>query len=575
MAVETRGQVSQDVVVQLAEERLAPRKAPVGIAVLKWLFRSAAAAFFSLLVMQIVSVAASVMGPIFSVTYPWLKEVIEAAGKAFSGPLGLSLVSPLSWLAMYLMVILYSAVARPRLPGNGWAKGFIFGALVWALGLFGSLVSSLSHHGSGSKFYVTVMVAALGFVYAILYGLAVGGAYEWSVEMFRAGAFNDFFLSLVKAMRLDQTEWFSKLARPRELWAYFQARRRPNGYAMVTMVRRFAIMWKASIPVGRILKVLAEQETDVPLQSALTGTLEALQNGKSISAALSMFPNTFNPLFVGMCRVGESTGRMDGMLQKLADYLERDFRLKKKVQAALTYPGFVFGVAVIVAWGIFTYIVPTLLATILELAGPSAQLPLPTLVLRALVDFTQNPRVQVFAVLGVLWMTVWFKEFVKTPTGRQKFDEFLCNMWLVGPLNRKVILTRFCLAFGTLIGAGVPVLMCVELLLEIIDNEYFKKACIIPLYKGVRAGQNLSVLATEIDFFPDMFCRMIAVAEESGEFDAMLSRLGNFYDIEVQYALEMFLTMIEPIMIFVMGIIVCFVLLSVFLPLYQVVMSIH
>ena len=175
---------------------------------------------------------------------------------------------------------------------------------------------------------------------------------------------------------------------------------------------------------------------------------------------------------------------MDDMLSKLADYLERDFKLKSKVKAAMTYPAFVFAVAIVVAWGIFTYIVPTLLSTITALAGPNTELPLPTMILQALVQFAQNPRVQIFTVLGILWVMVWFKEFVKTPTGRYKFDHFMVTVPLVGPLNRKVILTRFCLAFGTLIGAGVPVLMCVELLLEIIDNEYFKQDCIIPVYKA-------------------------------------------------------------------------------------------
>ncbi len=578
---DTKQQIAQDEVVRLAEQRLAPAKKSVFLAVVKWLFRSVVTTAAAVLVLQVLYIAGSLLGPMLEYQYrdsEWMQIFLKNSASFFGPLLGMSVVSAQAWFLSLAIVMLYSVVLRPRLFGNGAVRGFLFGSGLWGLGLVVGLVKALTGHteGAGNSHFAAVLaMAALGYFVSVGYGVTVGGCYEWSVALVRSGVLNDFFVALVKALRLDQTEWWGKLTRPKELWAYLQARRAPNGYAMVTMVRRFAIMWKASIPVGRILKVLAEQETDVPLKAALLGTLEGLQNGRSISNALSMFPKTFNPLFIGMCRVGESTGRMDAMLSKLADYLERDFRLRKKTQSALTYPAFVFVVACIVAWGIFTYIVPTLLTTITALAGPNVALPLPTIILGALVHFTGNPKVQLFAVLGGLWISVWFREFVKTPTGRLKYDEFLINVPLIGPLNRKVILTRFCLAFGTLVGAGVPVLMCVELLMEIIDNEFFKKNCVLPLYKGVRAGQNVSVLANEIEFFPDMFCRMIAVAEESGEFDAMVTRLGNFYDMEVQYALEAFLVMIEPIMIFVMGCVVCFVLLSVFLPLYQVVMQIH
>jgi len=207
-------------------------------------------------------------------------------------------------------------------------------------------------------------------------------------------------------------------------------------------------------------------------------------------------------------------------------------------------------------------------------SGMSMELPGPTKIIFQLIETVKNPYVQLGVILGIIYYTIYVRDYLRTPDGRFKWDRMKLSLPMVAGLNKKLIIANFTRALGTLMATGIPLLKSLEILMEFMENEYFKQLVVQPLYDGVREGRSMSQVLSEIGFFPAMATQMVAVGESTGELPMMLAKISSFYDMEVIYAMETFLSMIEPIMIGFMGIIVCFILMAVFLPLYQFIMNI-
>ena len=350
-----------------------------------------------------------------------------------------------------------------------------------------------------------------------------------------------------------------------------QGQRKADRQAVVMMTRRLGTMLRSGLQLARSFQVLHDQEEDPGLKPVLNTVLHDIRTGSALSWSMSKHPQAFDTIYLAMLKIGETTGDMANMTEKLADFLEQDLRIRKQAQSAMTYPMFIFGVCCLVIGLIFFYILPQMLDIF---AGDPTRLPIPTKIMLFLCNNVRNPYVELGFVLGVVYYGIYIKDYLSTAEGKFNFDRLKLRLPLLGTLNKKLLTAHFCRAMGILLGTGVPLMKALEVMTDFIDNDYFKQIICEPMFEGVREGKNISQVVNEVDFFPTMTANMITVGESTGELPKMLLRLSQFYDQEVQYALESFLVLLEPIMIGSMGLIVCFVLLSVFLPLYQFIMNV-
>lgn len=341
--------------------------------------------------------------------------------------------------------------------------------------------------------------------------------------------------------------------------------------SIVMMSRRMTALIRSGLAVDRALQVLHEQEEDKKLKPVLSAVLHDIRVGSTLSWAMAKHPAVFDALYISMVKVGETTGDLGGLMDKLTEFLERDVRVRKKAGSAMTYPAFIGIFCIAVVAGIFLFVLPGLLEVFSQLAA--GELPLPTKIMFMVVALVKSPYIFLCGGLAIVYYMVYFRDYLKTPAGKYKYDRLKLTVPIFGDINKKMLVAHFCRVMGTLLSTGIPLTRGLEILMEFSDNEFFRTSIIHPLYDGVREGQGVSQVMQELGFFPDMVANMVAVGESTGEVPRMLLRISQFYDEEIMYALDSLLSLIEPVMICGMGLVVCFVLLSVFLPLYQVIMN--
>ena len=356
-----------------------------------------------------------------------------------------------------------------------------------------------------------------------------------------------------------------------DLSKYFKRFGKVKRESVVLMTRRMVTLLRSGLPLDRSLTVLHDQEEDAHLKPVIAAVLHDVRVGSNLSWAMTKHPEVFDALYVSMIKVGETTGDLGGLCERLSDFLERDLTVRKKASSALTYPMFIMGVAVLIIIGIFIFVFPPLLETFAQMSNDA--LPLPTRIMITLVNMSKNPYVLVGGGLAILYYVIYFRDYIKTPAGRYAYDRFKVTAPLIGDINKKMLVANFCRVMGTLLSTGVPITQGLEVLMDFAENEYFRISIVSPLYEDIKEGQSISKVVMDTGFFPKMVSNMMAVGENTGEMPLMLLRISEFYDKEVMYTLDSLLTMIEPVMIACMGIGVCMVLLSVFLPLYSMIMN--
>ncbi|MBQ7568070.1 type II secretion system F family protein [bacterium] len=341
--------------------------------------------------------------------------------------------------------------------------------------------------------------------------------------------------------------------------------------SIVMMTRRLTTLLRSALPLDRSLTVLYEQEEDKHLKPILSAIIHDIRVGSSFSWAISKYPETFDPIYISMIKVGETTGDMGGLCDRLATFLERDLAIRNKARSALSYPIFILALAICIIIGIFVFVFPPLLETFSQMSTDS--LPLPTRIMITVVNMGKNPYVLVGLGLAIMYYVIYFRDYIKTPAGRYAYDRIKITAPIFGNINKKMLVANFCRVMGTLLSTGVPMTQGLEVLMDFAENEYFRLSIVTPLYESIKDGQSVSKVVQESGFFPQMVSNMMAVGENTGEMPSMLMRISEFYDKEVAYTLESLLTLIEPIMIGTLGVGVCIVLLSVFLPLYSMIMN--
>lgn len=351
------------------------------------------------------------------------------------------------------------------------------------------------------------------------------------------------------------------------LRAYAQRFERVSLYALAIFTRQFSVLFNSGISTVRGLEGLGRQSLNPRLGRAIQSVYEDIRDGFSLAKAMSRHPDVFNPIYISMVKAGEMSGAMGEILDRLATLLERDLNLRKKVESATTYPAVVFGACVLVTGIMVTYVFPTFVALF---EGINVELPFITKSLIWLTNTIRNPLLML-PILGGIGAAVYFLgQYFKTPLGRRQRDKLLLDLPVLGTMMKKVSLSRFCRTLGTLLGSGVPMVHALEIVGKAAGNDVISDI-IDEVQMGLKAGMRLSQPIKEYKIFPPMLAQMVAIGEETGNLPLMLNKLADFYDMEVENSLEALTSMLEPLMILMMGGAVGYVLLAVFIPVYQIV----
>ena len=328
--------------------------------------------------------------------------------------------------------------------------------------------------------------------------------------------------------------------------------------------RQFATMSNSGLSLLRALSILAEQTDNEKLAEVYSEVRLAVEQGSSLSQAFAQHERVFPPIMINMVRAGETGGFLDQVLLQLAENFEAEVKLRAKIKSAMTYPVVVFSFAILSMTAMLVFIVPVFADMF---AGLGGELPLPTRVLVALSNLlkTALPFLLLLAVIGFF---VW-RRYKNHPKVRNVVDPFKLKAPIFGKLFQKVAISRFSRNLGTMIHAGVPILQSLDIVSDTTGNVVLARA-IDDVENSVRRGESLAGPLAEHPVFPPMVVQMMAVGEDTGSLDAMLHKISDFYDSEVEATTEALTSLIEPIMIAVVGAIVGAMIIALYMPIFKV-----
>jgi len=329
--------------------------------------------------------------------------------------------------------------------------------------------------------------------------------------------------------------------------------------------RQFAALVNAGVALVRGLGVLSEQCQNPKLKTALMGISSDVQQGMNLSDAMRKHPQCFDNLYVSMVQAGEVGGVLDEVLNRLAKLLEDVARLQNQIKSALTYPVVVSFIAVVIFIGMTVFIIPVFAGIFQELG---TELPMFTQVMLNISKFLRSPAVVLLPIVffGAMFA---YRQYYKTRIGRETMDRLYLKMPLFGDLIQKSATARFCRTFGALTRSGVPILTSLEIVRDTAGNQVVANA-IDAARKEIQTGGLISLALQKEQVFPLMAIQMISIGEETGELDKMLMKVADFYEDEVEQAVKALTSILEPIMIVLLGGMVGSILLSMYLPMFKV-----
>jgi type IV pilus assembly protein PilC len=328
--------------------------------------------------------------------------------------------------------------------------------------------------------------------------------------------------------------------------------------------RQLSTMISSGIPLLESLEILQEQTSDPGFKIVLDKVIDRVRSGSDFSSALSEHPRQFSKIYVNMIRAGESSGQLDVILQRLADYMESAEELKREIKAAMTYPVISLVLILSITIGLVVGVVPQFQAIFDQLGAQ--KLPAPTQILLAVSNALTEHVLALLAVLAAA--AVAFALYIRTGPGQRHWHWFLLHMPVFGPLFRKVAISRFSRTFATLIQSGVPMLAALDIVAATAGNVLVE-AAVLKAKEAVTRGETLGDPLTATRVFPPMVTRMISIGEKTGALEKLLMKIAEFYDQEVRATVKALTSLIEPLMITVMGFIVGFIVLAIFLPIIQ------
>jgi type IV pilus assembly protein PilC len=337
---------------------------------------------------------------------------------------------------------------------------------------------------------------------------------------------------------------------------------------LAVFTRQFSVMIDAGLPLVQCLEILGSQQENKAFKRMLLQVRQDVESGSSLADAMRKQPKAFDDLFCNMIAAGEAGGILDTILQRLAQYIEKNVKLRGAVRSALVYPIAVISIAVMVVWIILWKVIPTF-ATLFE--GLGAALPLPTRVTIALSQFIGSWWWLVFLTLGATIFLL--NRYHKTYTGRRHLDGLLLKFPVIGMVLKKIAVARFCRTLSTLVSSGVPILEGLEITARTSGNAIVEDA-IMATRRSVEEGRTIADPLKDTDVFPPMVVQMVAVGEQTGALEVMLSKIADFYEDEVDEATANLLALLEPIMISFLGVVIGGIVISMYMPMFDLITKI-
>lgn len=332
---------------------------------------------------------------------------------------------------------------------------------------------------------------------------------------------------------------------------------------LAIFTRQFSVMIDAGLPLVQCLEILGAQQQDKGFKKIIDAVRRDVEQGATLQTALSKHPKAFNDLYVNMVGAGEAGGILDVILQRLSGYIEKAVKLTAKVKSAMTYPITVIVIALSVVVIIMVKVIPVF-SQMYE--GLGSKLPAPTLICMAISNVFINYSYVVAAFIVVAWFGI--RQYYRTNTGRLQIDGFLLKVPVLGDMLLKVAVARFCRTLGTLTSSGVPILEGMEITARTAGNQVIQNA-ILTAKTAVEQGRNIATPLAETKVFPPMVVQMVGVGEATGALDAMLAKVADFYEDEVDNAVAALTSLMEPLMIAVLGVIIGFIVIAMYLPIFQ------
>lgn len=368
---------------------------------------------------------------------------------------------------------------------------------------------------------------------------------------------------------LNNQEYFlvshRKIQESSQMFAFLE---RVKGRHLTSFCRKFAIMINSGIPIVDAIANLMRTTESRKLRSLLESVYDDLLTGKLLSEAFGRYPKTFPTFFRNMVYIGEVSGNLDDIMLKLADYYEKDGKIKQKAKSALVYPVFLVTLVLVVLAALMIFVLPNFKNLLSDLGGDMPQ------ITKIIMDISDYITTNISSILlGIILAIIFLWFFGRTIFGKKFYDKLKLDMPVIGKITRNIVTSRFARGFGTLLSSGMQIIDSMNIMARLLGNkvveEKFNFVC-----EEIKMGQPIAKSLEAVNIFPSMLIEMIAVGEMTGELDNILNSTASYFDDQVDHSISQMTQMIEPMLIMVIGVIVAVVLISIFLPMMSIMNSI-
>jgi type IV pilus assembly protein PilC len=376
--------------------------------------------------------------------------------------------------------------------------------------------------------------------------------------------------ALRQILRREQVTLTSVKEKGREIGIPKIGRRKKVKYKDLSVfTRQFSVMIDAGLPLVQCLEILAQQQDNKYFQQILLQVRQDVEEGSTLAAAMARHPRVFDQLYANMVEAGETGGILDLILQRLSTFIEQIVKLKRDIISAMIYPAAVVLLAIAAVAVIMIVVIPQFQNIFLGLLGPGEQLPLPTRIVVGISNFIAGWGGLVILV-SAIGSGVALKFYYKTPSGRKNIDWLLLKVPILGAIFRKIAVARFSRTLSTLLSSGVPILQSLDITARTAGNTIIEEA-ITKVRSGVERGESFVEPLKATEVFPHMVAQMIGIGEQTGALDAMLGKIADFYEAEVDAAIANLLTLIEPLLIGFLGVTIGSIVIAMYLPLFTLI----
>jgi type IV pilus assembly protein PilC len=347
------------------------------------------------------------------------------------------------------------------------------------------------------------------------------------------------------------------------------SRKKVKSKDLSIFTRQFSVMIDAGLPLVQCLEILAQQQDNKYFQQILLQVRQDVEEGSTLAAAMARHPRVFDQLYANMVEAGETGGILDLILQRLSTFIEKLVKLKRDIVSAMIYPSAVILMAIGAVAVIMIVVIPQFQNIFLGLLGPGEQLPLPTRIVVGISNFLAGwGGLVILASLIAIAVTIKF--YYRTPGGRRNIDYVLLKVPILGDIFRKISVARFSRTLSTLLSSGVPILQSLDITAKTSGNVIIE-AAITKVRMGVERGESFVEPLKATEVFPHMVAQMIGIGEQTGALDAMLGKIADFYEAEVDSAIANLLTLMEPLLIGFLGVTIGSIVIAMYLPLFTLI----